>query len=232
MELSREKCTLGPWLINLLRPRAHTQAEAIINFCENSDKNNLIWHDTAEPFISACRSGWKRLQDISANWRFHQLPNDNELRNSLELFQVLVATNQLVAAYNTYGMEQFMPSYGTAPSLSHGCPLMVTLNEPHLNLANGDMGIAIGDGPTPAIGALFPGMDAALPLSRLPQWTPAFAMTIHKSQGSEWQQVAIDFGRRPSPLLDRRLCYTAVTRASGSLILSGSREALAMALAS
>ena len=226
----------APWILNLatlLQPGTTSTANDVLNFCHTSDNNNLQWIDQRSQFIAHCNKQWHQLKDGASSWRLHALPSDQELRQHLVLFQVLVATNQQAADYNARGQQQFMPSYAGKTSLSHGCPIMISLNDAQLDVANGDMGIALGDGPgSPAIAAIFPGMDKALPLSRLPAFGPAFAITIHKSQGSEWEQVAIDVGQQPTPLLDRRLCYTAVTRASKSLRLTGSKEALNAALIS
>ena len=54
---------------------------------------------------------------------------------------------------------------------------------------------------------------ALLPLSRLPSHTTCFAMTIHRSQGSQWQEVMIVLPKVPSPILTCELVYTGVTRA-------------------
>jgi exodeoxyribonuclease V alpha subunit len=98
-----------------------------------------------------------------------------------------------------------------------GRPVLVTRNDPALRLFNGDVGILL---PHPASGELrgwFLNDDGAarsvLPL-RLPEHETAFAMTVHKSQGSEFEQVLLMLPDRDSPVLTRELLYTGVTRAS------------------
>ena len=59
----------------------------------------------------------------------------------------------------------------------------------------------------------------------------AFAMSVHKAQGSEFDEVLLLLGDRPSPLLTRELVYTAVTRARRRVRIFASREILVAAVA-
>lgn len=127
-----------------------------------------------------------------------------------------------------------------------GLPLLITRNEPRSGLFNGDVGVVVRQ-PDGALLVAFPGggdsaapqasaVDAVrlLPPSRLPSWEPVFAMTIHKSQGSEFDRVAVVLPRAPSAnearLLTRELLYTAVTRARAHVHVFATPAALAMAL--
>lgn len=103
-----------------------------------------------------------------------------------------------------------------------GRPVIVTGNDYGLGLMNGDMGVALrvadaaGD---PVLRVAFPGGDGGdrirwvLP-SRLTAVETAFALTVHKSQGSEFRHTALVLPDRAGPLLTRELVYTAITRAS------------------
>jgi exodeoxyribonuclease V alpha subunit len=223
----------APWILQLaqlLQPGQSSSGAEVKAFCSQQNADHLWWMDERKEFLKACRGQWTQLQTVSAQWRLNHAPGEDELRQALEQFQVLVATNYLAEEYNASALRQFHDSF-THRLLSHGCPIMIANNDPQLDLANGDVGIALGKGPgSQAMGAVFPGIEAPIPLARLPAYTPAFAITIHKSQGSEWRQVAIDFGEQASPLLDRRLLYTAVTRASQSLIMTGNEVVLDIAL--
>ncbi|HEY5512680.1 MAG TPA: exodeoxyribonuclease V subunit alpha [Geomonas sp.] len=109
-----------------------------------------------------------------------------------------------------------------------GEPIMITRNDYNLALFNGDVGLIL---PDPESGfelrAFFPsgaaGMRKVLPL-RLPDHESAFAMTVHKSQGSEFDRVLLILPDRDAPLLTRELLYTAITRAKKSVELLGSDE--------
>lgn len=109
-----------------------------------------------------------------------------------------------------------------------GEPVMITCNDYNLGLFNGDVGLIL---PDPESGdelrAYFPSgtgsMRKVLPL-RLPEHESAFAMTVHKSQGSEFDRVLLILPDRDAPLLTRELLYTAITRAKKSVEVMGTDE--------
>lgn len=116
-----------------------------------------------------------------------------------------------------------------------GRPILVVANSYEARLFNGDLGI-IWDDPEAAgeLLAFFPAAGGGLrrlPPGRLPRHETAFAMTIHKSQGSEFERVAVILPREDSPLLSRELLYTAVSRARRQVHLFGPEAAIARALA-
>ena len=115
-----------------------------------------------------------------------------------------------------------------------GRPVLVTRNSYEVGLMNGDIGLVL-----PAEGglaAIFPaplGQAAstrAVALSRLPEHTGAFAMTVHKSQGSQFSRVAVVLAGRDSPIQTRELVYTAITRTSSKLDWLGGPDELQRAL--
>ena len=96
-----------------------------------------------------------------------------------------------------------------------GRPVMVTRNDSSVGVANGDVGLVLR-APEGGWRAWFADGDGvrSVGTSRLADVQTAFALTIHKSQGSEFGQVVVALGPEPSPHLTRELLYTAVTRAS------------------
>ncbi|MEM1057378.1 MAG: exodeoxyribonuclease V subunit alpha [Bacteroidota bacterium] len=107
-----------------------------------------------------------------------------------------------------------------------GRPVLVTVNDPETRLANGDVGVQW----TTEAGrvAVFPGPDGPreIALARMPAHEPAWALTIHKSQGSEFAHVGAvmpEPGTRGATLLTRELLYTATTRAKETVALFGAR---------
>ncbi len=106
----------------------------------------------------------------------------------------------------------------------HGRPVMVTLNDHALGLYNGDIGICMRDDEDPEqrLKVYFELPDgsvkAVLP-SRVPQHETAYAMTIHKSQGSEFEFTAMILPPEFSPIITRELIYTGITRAKERLAL-------------
>ncbi len=110
----------------------------------------------------------------------------------------------------------------------HGRPIMVTRNDYSLNLFNGDTGMVLPDpGPEKKLLAFFPGPDGSfkkfLP-QVLPEHETVFAMTVHKSQGSEFDQVLLLLPDKSSPVLTRELVYTGITRAKGSVEIWGKED--------
>ena len=104
-------------------------------------------------------------------------------------------------------------------------PVMITRNDYNLGLMNGDIGIALKDD----LGKLrvaFPGNTANdeagirwISPTRITDAETAFAMTVHKAQGSEFNHVALILPDTKSPVLTRELIYTAITRAKNSFTL-------------
>ena len=64
----------------------------------------------------------------------------------------------------------------------------------------------------------------------MPAYSTVYAMTIHKSQGSEFERVVVVLPHHSSPLLSRELLYTAVTRAKAHVTLACSRSSLRAAI--
>ncbi|MFS8174149.1 exodeoxyribonuclease V subunit alpha [Vreelandella titanicae] len=110
-----------------------------------------------------------------------------------------------------------------------GRPVLVTQNDYGLKLMNGDIGItmAVPDPRTPGrtlLRVAFPTSDTENPIhwvlpSRLHAVETVFAMTVHKSQGSEFQHTALLLPQTPNPILTRELVYTGITRARDWLTL-------------
>lgn len=113
-----------------------------------------------------------------------------------------------------------------------GRPLLIGRNDYGLGLFNGDLGLLLAQ-PDGALRAWFAGVDGTprpLAPSRLPAHDAAYAVTVHKSQGSEFQRVLLILPPQPNPLLTRELIYTAVTRARTGVTVWGSEATLAAAI--
>ncbi len=113
-----------------------------------------------------------------------------------------------------------------------GRPLLVTENDYSLRLYNGDTGVVIAAGED-RVTAAFERRGEAVEFSptRLSAIDTVYAMTIHKSQGSQFETAAVLLPGTDSPILTRELLYTAVTRASDRLIVVGTEEAVRGAVA-
>jgi len=127
-------------------------------------------------------------------------------------------------------IEQRLRQQGHIPAHGEwypGRPVMITHNDYNLHLYNGDLGIAL-----PVEGVLMlvlaNGCETFTQISpaRLPTHETAYAMTVHKSQGSEFDQVVLLLPNEDSPLLSRELLYTGVTRARHQVTLSAAEPIL------
>ena len=98
----------------------------------------------------------------------------------------------------------------------HGQPILITRNDDELGLFNGDTGLVWRD-EAGRLSAFFRASDSGLlrlPLQSLPEHAPAWAMTVHKSQGSEFNTVFLVLPAHDgSNMLSRELLYTGATRA-------------------
>ena len=122
-----------------------------------------------------------------------------------------------------------------------GRPIMVVRNDYDAGLFNGDVGVLLPSGPSGSLHAHFPlglrAEPATRPLSvaRLPECEPAFALTVHKSQGSEFDQVMLVLPERErfgaEAPITRELLYTAITRACERVEIWGTEAAVARAIA-
>ena len=122
---------------------------------------------------------------------------------------------------------------GSPPAWYPGRLLLVTENSYRHGLFNGDVGICLPD----AEGVLLawfaePGGHGARAFhpAALPAHDSAFAMTVHKAQGSEFDTVWLQLPRQDARVLSRELLYTGITRARAALHVAGGAEVIAAAL--
>lgn len=115
-----------------------------------------------------------------------------------------------------------------------GRPVLIRRNDYQLQLFNGDIGITLPDADAGGeLRVFFHDETRGLrrfPPARLPEHETAFAMTVHKAQGSEFRHVLLVLPDAECPVLSRELLYTAITRASTSLKVWWNEGALHAAL--
>ena len=113
-----------------------------------------------------------------------------------------------------------------------GRPIMITRNNTALELSNGDVGVVMAPTAGRRIEVVF-GQGASIirvPTTRLEDVATVHALTIHKSQGSEYSHAVVILPERQSPILTRELLYTGITRAINQLTLVGSQRVIASAI--
>lgn len=110
-----------------------------------------------------------------------------------------------------------------------GRPVMITRNDPALGLYNGDIGMALPN-EEGELRVWFEQRDEPVLPSRLPSHQTVFAMTIHKSQGSEFDRVLMVLPEKDNPVLTRELIYTGITRAKQRCEIYGNWQVMEAAI--
>jgi len=121
------------------------------------------------------------------------------------------------------GLDARIPGLRDPSGWYPGRPIMITRNDYTLDLYNGDIGVAVATDAGLEV-AFTRGKLPIVPRSRLGDHTTVQAMTIHKSQGSQFGEVVVSLPDESSRLLSRQLLYTAVTRAAEGITIVGGEE--------
>lgn len=158
--------------------------------------------------------------------------------SELQAFRILAATRRGpagVAHINTL-IENLLRErrlVRSADSWYPGRPVMVVENDYGLGLFNGDVGVAMPDRGG-VLRVRFESLDGGRPRvvspSRLPRCETVYAMTVHKSQGSEFDRALLLLPEEQNSGMTRELIYTAATRARAGLEIWGSPRILEQAV--
>ncbi len=219
-------------------------ADASLELLRTADESCISWRP-----VSSARELYRALGElITAGYREYLLSEDpRSALTQFERFRILCAVNrgQFGAESLNRVAEEVLHRQGLIGSDDNrsderwyaGRPIMVTANDYELGVFNGDVGIAVPEKTGKASGPLvvyFPdlgGRVRRIAAARLSGIETVYAMTIHKSQGSEFDQVHIVLPDTDSAVLSRELIYTAVTRARSRVTIWGREDVLAKALA-
>jgi exodeoxyribonuclease V alpha subunit len=181
--------------------------------------NDITWVDLPQPEMLRRALRRSMLEEYRDGLR---ATDPQEIFRHFERFRILcalregpygvVAVNRMIQ--NMLRDEKWIKPEGR---WYRGQPLMVTRNDYHLKLYNGDIGVILQDVPPGKdLRAYFQAPDGAVRKfhpARLPEHETVYAMTVHKSQGSEFDRVVLLLPDRDSPVLTRELLYTGITRA-------------------
>lgn len=154
-----------------------------------------------------------------------------EIYGALNRFQILCAHREgknSVSELN-YRLEKALQNeklINLAASWYVGRPVMITQNNATLQLYNGDIGVCLHDehGETKVFFPRPDGSFQGFSPARLPPCETVFAMTIHKSQGSEFEEICVFLPDYVQPILTKELLYTAITRAKKRIKLVTSEK--------
>lgn len=148
--------------------------------------------------------------------------------------QVLSATHAGALGVNDWNrLVEEQLGAAASRAMYPGKPLLVTRNDSSTGLANGDVGVVCAaEANSTELVVAFGDVDAPVevPLVRLPQVTTVHALTIHKSQGSEYDHVVVVLPQTLSRIVSRELLYTGVSRPRKRLTLIATVESLERAV--
>jgi exodeoxyribonuclease V alpha subunit len=181
-----------------------------------------------------------RAPALSAAFRTLVAARDGRAREALDA----LATFRILCAHRRgpYGVATWtarmegwlaaeMPEFDPDDRWYVGRPLLVNENDYELRLNNGDTGVVVDAGDGRVACAFSRGEETVLySPSRLSAIDTVYAMTVHKSQGSQFDAAAVLLPEPGSRILTRELLYTAATRARRRLILAGTEESLRAAV--
>jgi len=207
----------------------------------HSDETEIIWKDalTADALREILEQSL-----IKEYTPYLQTAEPVAALKKFNRFQILCALNKGpfgVQAVN-HLIEQILIRKGAiiaAHRLQHpwyrGRPVIITRNDYRLGLYNGDIGIALPDpkDDDDTLYVFFPdshGETKRFVPHQLPEHETVYAMTVHKSQGSEFKKILLILPDKDAAVLTKELIYTAVTRAREQVVICGSRPILQAAI--
>ena len=212
-------------VVALLRAGANDVANGLplLTFVEHHDPSSATVSAAVRAVVSApCAASLAAALDNRATDALHELT----------AVRVLCAHKHGPFGAEAWNrtIEQWMLGHAASTRFYPGRALLITRNDPGTQLANGDTGVVVAQ-PDGTRAAFRIGDEVRFfAPSQLDSVETAFAMTIHKSQGSEYDTVVVVLPPETSPLIGRELLYTAVTRTTRRLIVVGTAEAVRKAV--
>ncbi|APC91172.1 MULTISPECIES: exodeoxyribonuclease V subunit alpha [Francisella] len=174
--------------------------------------NSISFYDlkSLASCLKICADKYKQLEKCH---------NYKQALVELSKFRILVANKNLEIGTDKLNQKIEKLIAKVADSNYKGKPIMITQNSYSLGLFNGDVGIVWPDA-NGKLRAYFDGkQDKAFSLNMLPKHESVYAMTIHKTQGSEFDEVVIILPAEDNEALSKQLLYTAITRAKHRLTI-------------
>ncbi len=201
-----------------------------INVLDNKAYADVAWVLSAALKRKQLTDSWEPyLQAVKASKDNAEL---DELFKVFNQFRILTALRRGLngCTYLNKQVEKLLSQQNklnTWKRWYHGRPIMITENSYRTGLFNGDIGITLIDGQGQAK-VWFQSKEGAKAFSpvRLPQHETAWVTTIHKSQGSEFNNVLMILPTEDTAVLTRQLIYTGITRAKKQLVLVSNKHVL------
>ena len=207
-----------------------------LELLQGNEVGTILWQSSPDPeelrtvLASTVTEGYQSYLEATS---------PDEALERFDRFRILCALRD--GPYGVSGLnnsiERILARQGLITQLSifyRGRPILVTVNDYAMRLFNGDTGILFPDPDNGGLmKAFFPNPEGgvrSIPPERLPTHETAYAMTIHKSQGSEFDCVIMLLPPVDSELLTRELIYTGMTRAKKAIELWANKEVFCSAV--
>ena len=202
-------------------------SEATLEILKENKYAEIEWIIPSD--MDAYRS-WVRQKIVSRYKDLFISTDPMEMLACMDRFRILCAVNQ--GPFGIHALNRlaesalqnkgFIRRYDLPQNTWYsGKPIMIAENEYDLGLYNGDVGVTTKEkGADRRYSVYFKDSGDALQryqASRLPAYHEVYAMTVHKSQGSEFDEVLLVLPDKDNPLLTRELLYTGITRARQKL---------------
>jgi len=211
-------------------------ADTALNILRETKDERIHWEDikTSKELYSSLEK--KIVEGYTA---YKAIDDPTEALNSFSRFKILCAVNKGqfgVDAVNGLAESVLAQKRIINPSSRwyRGRPVLIKGNNYSLGLFNGDIGIIMAEQDSDDnIYAFFHGASGNARKFRpaiLPEHDTAYAMTVHKSQGSEFEEVVLVLPEKDYPVLSRELIYTGITRTTGKITLLGAEGVLRAAI--
>jgi len=202
------------------------EGEAAFRLFGDGRYRDIAWLDAGENSLNPDCLDWA----VERYVRYLQADDVGEALRAFEQTRVLAAlqggpfgvgeiNRRIAGRLQTLGLIPGGEEY-------HGKPVMVTANDYEVGLFNGDIGLLWrADDDSLRAWFAFTGDELrSVSIRQLPEHSCAYALTVHKSQGSEFDEVLLVLPSSESPVLTRELVYTGITRARNRVTIQGERQ--------
>ena len=211
-------------------------ADAALRIMRETKDERIHWEDVKTSKELYCSLEKKIVEGYTA---YRAADDPIEALNSFSRFKILCAVNKGefgVDAVNNLAESVLAQKrlINLSAKWYRGRPVLIKGNNYSLGLFNGDIGIIMaGQETDDNVYAFFHGNSGRARKFRpgiLPEHDTAYAMTVHKSQGSEFEEVVLVLPEKDSPVLSRELIYTGLTRTTGKITLLGTESVMRAAI--
>ena len=199
--------------------------EAAVETLTSTVYREELAHYASEQIDDALGRVWPQIMEVV------RAPEPAPALAALARVRILCALRQGrygVAGINARVEARLRREGRPAGEWTHGRPVLVTANDPHSGLFNGDVGVLLDRKDERGVMAWFPSPQEprSVPLAALPSHDTAWAMTVHRSQGSEFESVLLVLPPQAHELAGPELLYTGVTRARSKMLIAADEAAL------